>query len=244
MEFLTNMFLLLPHKTQISCISAILAICLFLVLALQWFFTSSSLIPADLSGWYRPMLVTITLTAATAPILGAPSVVNRLWNHLPFLNRIIGPNINGSYEIKTTSNWPTKKHMLDCVEGELVNRKSVVTEESGLEKIGALAIKQGLFKTQIVYNAIEIGPSTTRISHVTAVELFSDKLSGEWILDYVFKSETVDPKTTDSDSYLGAARLKFSYVNESVMEMHGHYWTNRSWNRGLNTAGQIKLVRV
>lgn len=49
---------------------------------------------------------------------------------------------------------------------------------------------------------------------------------------------------TDVPEYHGAASLDIDVVNDKVEILIGHYWTNRSWQKAINTAGEIKLTRI
>lgn len=69
------------------------------------------------------------------------------------------------------------------------------------------------------------------------------KVDGKPQLIYAYRNRTNNPKVTDEQSHLGAAMLDI--VGDGTdMRLKGPYWTNRNWNRGLNTAGELELRRV
>ena len=65
--------------------------------------------------------------------------------------------------------------------------------------------------------------------------------SEKFQLEYMFKVRHDSAKKGDTQFYEGAARLA---LNDADKEMwKGVYWTNRCWQEGKNTAGEIELSR-
>lgn len=56
---------------------------------------------------------------------------------------------------------------------------------------------------------------------------------------WLFRQENNTVASTDEDNFLGAALLNVDSPNE----ISGKYWNNRSWRKGLNTAGEIIMKR-
>jgi len=73
-------------------------------------------------------------------------------------------------------------------------------------------------------------------SRTFATSLTKDPTTGNILLSYLYENETLDPKSSDVSIHQGAAKLALRREgNELILE--GPYWTNRAWNKGLNTAG-------
>jgi hypothetical protein len=61
-------------------------------------------------------------------------------------------------------------------------------------------------------------------------------------LEYLFKVDNDSAISGDTTFYEGAARLTLH--DHKSMVWKGVYWTNRCWNEGKNTAGEIEISRV
>jgi hypothetical protein len=66
--------------------------------------------------------------------------------------------------------------------------------------------------------------------------LSKDPTTGEVAVSYLYENTTLDPKSTDVSIHQGAAKLTLRREGDDLV-LEGPYWTNRGWNRGLNTAG-------
>lgn len=81
---------------------------------------------------------------------------------------------------------------------------------------------------------------TTNIGESYASYCKLSKYNGNGIeLSYIFDAENSRPEEGDSRRYNGAAILKLK--DPSSKTMSGLYWTDRCWNKGKNTAGEIVL---
>ena len=79
-------------------------------------------------------------------------------------------------------------------------------------------------------------------SKVTYSQLYKDPRTNAFYLTYLFEGFVPNPAPTDDKEFNGAAKLLIS-VEADEIEMAGTYWTDRAWQRKLNTAGTIKLKR-
>lgn len=62
-------------------------------------------------------------------------------------------------------------------------------------------------------------------------------------LEYLYHGKVPNPTAPDDREYDGAAKLTYESKN-GIVRLTGCYWTNRAYQRGLNTAGSITLTRV
>ena len=81
-------------------------------------------------------------------------------------------------------------------------------------------------------------------SKVVQSEIYKDPRDGSFQVSYIFEAEVEDPKPTDDSKFDGAAKLKVQYFKDKDLELSGVYWTNRAWQRGMQTAGKIRLSRL
>lgn len=135
------------------------------------------------------------------------------------LNKYVCPNLNGSWK------------------GEV---ESSFLAEDGKRKTKevALNIKADLFGFNITLESLD----KYQNSKVIQSELFKDKKTGTFYIFYIFESYVPIPKETDDRIFEGSAKLEISFNDKSTC-LKGTYWTNRAWQRGMNTAGFISAVK-
>ena len=79
-------------------------------------------------------------------------------------------------------------------------------------------------------------------SSVIQSDIFKDPRNGAFYLSYVFESIVDQPKPMDDSKFDGAGKLHVKFSKNGI-ELVGVYWTNRAWQRGMQTAGTISLSR-
>ena len=140
---------------------------------------------------------------------------------LPFLGVILHksvcPNINGK--------WLGEIH-------------SSYTDENGRKttKEVELTVKADLFGFSLTLRSLD----GYQESKVIQSELYRDSRTGTFYLSYIFEASVPIPKETDDRVFDGASKLEIM-VNEQNTVLKGTYWTNRAWQRGMNTAGLITM---
>lgn len=165
-------------------------------------------------------------------IFALPSVVNFIWNKLPCLNRLVAPNLNGTYKVTTTSNYeiskaPSLEHAIDPAD---------------LMKLvaGELVITAGLFSIVGYYLPDSKKPSRSE-STILSTSLKNDPSSPFFEFHYIYRASVFSPNAeTDAQSYMGAAYLEIPRDWDGKTKLTGNYWTNRSWTKGINTAGEMQ----
>ena len=195
-----------------------------------------------LSGWAYAGFFSKALTSAVTLtiLLGNHRFIDWLWTHLPWLNALV-PNLNGEFELLTTSNWPIQQSFLMKRETEV---ESLPEQLSPLEVSGRLVIKLGFFRLSIRYLPSAIAPSRSS-SDVLAASLGREGPSGDFQLHYIYRSTvTLPDPATDSEHYYGAARFRIERGRTPPSVLTGTYWTNRSWQKGINTAGEARATRI
>lgn len=186
-----------------------------------------------------PFAVTICVLLAAA--LGNHRMLTIVWKVVPALNSWIAPDLNGTYELRTTSNWPTQQAMLAAL------NKQPFTKPDGTAKqtvSGMLSVKLSLFRLTMAYMPSDQGPSRSR-SDVLAASVHMDRRAARCELHYVYHSRVFNPNAdTDIPEYYGAARFVFPLESARPEILDGTYWTDRSWPKGINTAGQATAKRL
>ena len=221
----------------------LILLALSLSLVTSGFFTWLVLIPFfhESWGWASVALGSLGLAGMFLGGLGHPRTVDWLWRKVPSLNRLVAPNLNGEYLLETSSNWPIQQRMLDCVEGRGTGHPASDTDDQ-FTVTGKLTIKQGLFAVKAVYIPDEQTASRSE-SFVVAASFELPGADDCFRFHYVYEGRVSNPiDVTDGERYRGAA--SFRIPEDSLDLLIGEYWTNRSWQKGINTAGKTQLRRT
>ncbi len=162
----------------------------------------------------------------------------RLFWRVPGVQTFLFPDINGKWEGKTRSNWPSVKAMFDSYEkhakpGHAGPLDQVPLQEDDIE----LKITASFFRLRVEGKLSSTGGTSNSISaHVS----WNDHLE-RFELGYLYNQNTPAPRHTDEGQHFGAASL---VLNIEAKTLKGEYWTKRTWRSGLNTAGLIEVARV
>ena len=188
--------------------------------------------PDTLKLWWRVLSTLPATFALLTWALGSTSTWRLIWKKFPALNRWIFPDLNGEWETLMVSNFSQMaKYHPDFrkLKKEKINNKIP----------GKFRISQSWFSINIRFDGDD------KYSNSDTVFVFpeKDKETNRYFLTYVYKNNTPDNRPTDEQMYFGSARLEID-DKASFNEMSGHYWTNRNWKRGLNTAGSISAKKM
>jgi hypothetical protein len=88
---------------------------------------------------------------------------------------------------------------------------------------------------------LETGDGGYQISRLKAAEVKPAADGAPATLAYVFEGRVQHPRPGDSSCFEGAGILSIRKGSDGVLTMQGPGWTNRNWERGLNTAGLLHL---
>lgn len=163
-----------------------------------------------------------------------------------YLSEKIFPDLNGKWVIKLQSNFSIieKMRLYARDPGDSFDLFSENAEiPSLLELEFEVNIIQKWFRTEVLF--VRNDSSTLLGSRTLSVE-FHRNFEGGKALTWVYKQTNKEGNSnplgkTDQRDFLGAGLLK---VKEGDNVLEGHYWQNRSWNKGLNAAGLIVAKRV
>lgn len=146
--------------------------------------------------------------------------------HLPIVRKFFPP-IDGEWRVAIQSNWNVVRQLTGQAPSEALFAKQ-----------GKVTITSRLFSVRMRFQSDDkYSKSSTMI-----VGVRRDSEHGGIELNYSYLNVTRNPELTDSGCHHGAARLEIHDENGAVT-LDGEYWTNRNWNKGLNTAGLIAFVR-
>jgi len=170
-----------------------------------------------------------------------------IWNRTGplgrWLSKSIFPDLNGTYDVSLESNWPIVKQMLDASRKEAepfdpfsLDQKAPVLLTVELEAV----IEQSWFEINMWMYPKAPNAVIKRSRTLATIPIKAQGCSEKELI-YVFEQENDSRAPTDDATHMGAARLKIS--REDHRTLSGEYWNNRAWQRGVNAAGRLTLVR-
>lgn len=188
----------------------------------------------SLRRWYQYSSMII---GATFLILNIQFVWDFLWKYI-LAPAGYFPYINGKYSVEISHNWPIISETV-----EYANREEKIPDQPiGLGKtILEAEIKIGFIRTKLEIKPVVADSGVIKKSRAISLQLLApcDELPHR--LMYIYKQDNKGDRVTktDTNNFYGAAVLEI----EDSDRFDGDYWSNRSWQRGLNTAGTIAYRR-
>lgn len=227
------MYKVIPHKMLFLAVGWLIFGCIYVVNAVD------EIIRAD---WLRSSQGVTAAWLLGSLVFWKP-VWRRLWKWFPILNRLIFPDLNGTWDVEMRSNWPIQKQLIDAA----ARRSDAIdveqcpeTDLASLQDISLKAeIDQSWFKIEILMWNPK-GDTPIDRSDVCSAEPF--RLSGlkPGGLFYFFKQQNRTQNLADDNEFYGAARIEHDSKSDTLK---GRFWTARMWGRGMNTAGLITYRR-
>lgn len=184
--------------------------------------------PVELNDWVRLITSTISLSAIVISVFGILPIWRLMWFIFRPLNWWIFPDLNGSWGISMNSNI-----------GEIAKYHPKLKKVTpNTEVTGTVTIIQNWFGLTMVFH----GDDGYSDSETIFVKLTRTKESKRFKIAYLYENETPTASDTDEQRHFGAGRAEVRWV-EGNLEISGHYWTNRKWRDGMNTAGTFLMSK-
>lgn len=204
-----------------KCLGSLLLLCLFFFVVLIFWFS-----PSELRDYWTLAKAAVTTTTLLLFGLGQTPLFPRICK-LPWV-RTYFPPIDGEWQVFIQSNWNILRQLVGEAKGEAL-----------FSKEGKVVITSRLLSVRMRFQSDDkYSKSTT-----TIVGVRRDPEHGTIELNYCYHNVTRNPEVTDSGCHYGAARVEIHEENGRI-SLDGEYWTNRNWNKGLNTAGMIAFERL
>lgn len=219
----------------------------FIVVVTAWLSLSvlSLLAVAGMPSSMRIIVAVVDLLILT--VLFANPIWRFLWNKTGVLGRWLSqkvyPDLNGTYDVILESNWPIVKRMLDASRKDAKRFDPFDLDEPApaLEEIHLEAkIEQTWFEIKVWMYPRNSSATISQSRTLITIPIKASE-TGEKELIFIFQQENNRRAPTDDLWHEGAARLVIS--RDDPKQLSGEYWNSRSWHRGINTAGRIRLVR-
>jgi hypothetical protein len=173
-------------------------------------------------------------------------VWTQLWRFVPYLNNWF-PDLNGEYDVELRHNWPIQQKMLEAASGD--EKFDPRLADANIPSLGVThlrgSIDLGFYSVHIKMwseNPNEIG-SVIDQSRTLATSLLRPCDGNPSRIVYVYqqKNRRERQQVTDDSTFEGAAVI--DVPKGKVTTLRGEYWTNRSWQQGLSTAGTITFKK-
>ncbi len=175
-------------------------------------------------------------------VLTLKPVWRLLWRTIPLLNGYF-PDLNGDYDVELNSNWPIHQRLLEAAAGraEKFDPRSPDIDKPALAPTrikGSIDLSFYWVRVKMWASEPENPRSVIEGSRTLSASLIraSDGLPNRIAYIYQQKNRRDRQAVTDDSVFEGAALLS---IDEKGRALRGEYWTNRSWQQGLSTAGQI-----
>lgn len=164
-----------------------------------------------MNGWQRGSLLATIIVTVGGTLLNFVWPV--LWRWMPFLNKVVFPNMNGVWKGKLASTW---------IEPETGLNPSPIKAE--------ITIVQGLFETTVLLATSESESSSSRCL------LEYDRRAGVARLWYAYGNKARAGIAARSPRHEGVAWLEMN-LRKSMSVREGEYFTDRK------TGGEIRVSR-
>lgn len=205
-----------------SCLAVYALLCA--VTTALWLLCLPAL-PHGVAEYYKIASSTVTCWGIVIAVLGQTSLFPLLCRYAP--TKYFFPDIDGCWTAELRSNWP-----------EIAKRSGLPPQNTNPTSAEIDVISRLFFVAISLHS--DTGYSRSKTLSVSMRRNPEDR---QLSLNYVYENNTVNPLESDSDRHLGAASLNLITREADGKKFEGVYWTNRNWNKALNTAGSITLKR-
>jgi predicted pore-forming effector associated with SMODS systems len=190
---------------------------------------------SDYQLWIGAIRSTLMSVFLISLLIGMTPLWRWIWKKTPILNNVIYPDINGVWRGSLSSNWTRIEPRL---------KSNAVPENISspplLDKTLQITIRCNWFWMSM---RMETGDNYSESQTLSLIPVRSSK-GKPHELHYIYHNQSPEPVETDSSDHYGAAILKCKDINTTEPKLLGHFWTNRNWAKGLNTAGIIEMKRI
>lgn len=220
---------ILPWKTWLSIAFGIFGA---LVLINVWFGSSPFEASRTAAAWTTG-LVTVFVTIGWRVLWLLPGVAAKI------------PAIDGQWTGVMRSNWSIVESLKTAAKqrgGQAVDVDDLTFAFPALVEVPVTVTACTTFLG--VSLVLETGDGGYQVSQLKAAEVKPAADGNPATLAYVFEGRVQHPRPGDSSCFQGAGILSIRKGSDGVLTMQGPGWTNRNWERGLNTAGLLNLRQL
>lgn len=162
-----------------------------------------------------------------------------------WLRSNVFPDLNGEWQISTSSNWPRVKAIFEAAKtGEPYSFDSP-PPLGNFDELTATIDQDWTGVRMTIHRPVQMqGSYVIDRSETISFDLIrptSDEKHPRIAYFYRQENRAQDMNTQTSDrQFLGAAVLRV--LDDNILE--GDYMTNQGWEKGLNVAGKVRMTRI
>lgn len=201
---------------------------------------------SGLAGFFTTRILALIVWGIIAFALMSWKFVWRLPIVGPWLSKSFFPVLHGEWQFVIESNWPIIEKLKDCAASQ-TEHFDVLSENTTPPSLSQFSfrtkISQSWFSTRVDF----LGDEGSIIDHslTLSVELLQETETDPKRVAWIYRQQNKQGAgnqllLTDEAQFLGGAVMRVCEDGS----LKGHYWTNRSWQKGLNAAGVITGNRI
>jgi hypothetical protein len=162
---------------------------------------------------------------------------------IPDFNKVIFPDLNGTWTMRLESNWSRQEQLLESALGHSRSLDMLNCDAQELAPLKEMKlqaeIEQSWWSIKItVTNPKGDSPIKESKTYMVNPSRKTDRMPAS--LCYFYDQTNETDNVADDPVFNAAACLIY---NEKANALEGTFWTTRMWRRAVNTAGRIVLSR-
>lgn len=200
-------------------------------------------ISADgLSEWLSVSSKTGTIVGLIIIGLGESPLFRKIWK-IQFIQDKFFPYIHGRWEGQIQSNWSVISAIREAASG-LPN--SVDVNSIDMHTIGSMKkdVTVEITATFLFIRMKLIPKDGYTDSETIFVKPEKNGDGGYPCLYYMYRTKADIPQGDDEKIHYGAAKMDIRLNSAGGLNIVGNYWTERNWQKGMNTAGTLDINKV
>jgi hypothetical protein len=166
------------------------------------------------------------------------------WRKIPYLQKLVFPDLNGKWKVELYSNWPRQLQLLEAAQSNETVLDMRGCPESDLAELTPMILEAEISQTwwsieMKLYNPKSDTPIDK--SNTISVDPFPRNGLRDPGICYIYKQENTTGNVSDDSEFYGAARLEYDFEKG---QLKGLVWTARMWQRAMNTASKAVFTRI
>jgi hypothetical protein len=196
--------------------------------------------PSDIQGFVHLASGATTVTVLVIIVVGETPLFHFIWRQ-NIVQKLFFPYLHGRWEGTIRSNWEVIRKIREYAgAGGAAALDEMNTDKLGYcEKEVVVEIKASFLRVSMKL----IPRDGYSDSFTVALKPVAEGERGRPCLYYVYRANVKANVSTDSNWHYGAAWMDVK-SEEGILSLHGVYWTDREWTRGMNTAGILEARKV
>jgi hypothetical protein len=167
-----------------------------------------------------------------------------VWRAVPSINQWWFPDLTGTWTVTVASNYDRIDATLRAAASRAERLDMRALPETSLPPLSETVLTAEITQSWAGFSITmwnPLGDTPIKWSRTLAVEPVREK-DGRRGLAYVFEQENNEDPTSDERVFKGAAWIERDRHDPDLL--CGRMWSDRMWKRGMNTAANLKFVRV